>query len=613
MRIVHVVRQFHPAIGGLENVVLSLAREQRRGGVDACVITLNRPLRGDRISRWPDRDLVDGVPVARLPWTGSPRYPLAPQVLSHLKGFDLIHVHGVDFFADYLALTSMVRRTPMVLSTHGGFFHTGFARHLKRIYFETATRAAMSRYARIFACSENDAALFSGIAGSKVRLIENGVDIAKFAGAASSIVRPAFVAIGRIAAHKRNDLLISAFETVALRHQDARLHILGNDFDGTLPLLRDRAEKSPAHSQIHISDGLTDQQIRERLGECSFIVSASGYEGFGLSIVEGMSAGLVPLVSPLPSFKAIVRDAGAGHLVDFNNSDTCGADILRILGQEAAASGHRARVIAASERYSWQHVAKRFQAEYEDVLGLHRRDILGVKIAALEKQDAVTAIDRSIDSGEQLTVAFANANTLNFAARDSRVRSALNEGLVLNDGIGADIASRLKFGRSFPANMNGTDFVPAFLDDTRHRLKIYLVGARPGVINDAARAFRARWPRHTIVGARDGYFKNEASVLETCRRIRETEADIVLAGLGNPKQELWIAEHANATNAKVLMGVGALFDFLSGHVSRAPDWVRRAKCEWIYRLVHEPRRLASRYLIGNTTFLFRVWRDRRQG
>jgi alpha-1,3-mannosyltransferase len=105
MRIAHVTRQFTPAVGGLENVVHNLARAQLSGGHQVRVITLNRDFaRPDLVL--PARENIEGIDVVRLPYRGSRRYPIAPTVLRHIKGADIVHVHAIDFFFDFLALTS---------------------------------------------------------------------------------------------------------------------------------------------------------------------------------------------------------------------------------------------------------------------------------------------------------------------------------------------------------------------------------------------------------------------------------------------------------------------------------------------------------------------------
>ena len=156
---------------------------------------------------------------------------------------------------------------------------------------------------------------------------------------------------------------------------------------------------------------------------------------------------------------------------------------------------------------------------------------------------------------------------------------------------------------------NGTDFVPNFLAMTQHRLRVYLVGTTDAIVEKAAQRFRARYPRHMIVGWRNGFFADLQDIEETCRNIRAARADCVLVGMGNPQQELWIDEHGHKTGVRLLFGVGALFDFEAGVVRRAPLWVRRLRCEWVYRLLQEPGRLARRYLIGNFLLLGRVLAD----
>ena len=136
MRIAHVVKQFYPIKGGMENFVLSLAKEQMKQGFAPKIITLNRVMTDLKMAL-SESDEVEGVPVRRIPFSGPFRYPLAPSVLRYLKDVDIIHVHGVEFFSDYLALTRPLHKKPLVLTTHGGFFHTPFALLLKKVFFAT--------------------------------------------------------------------------------------------------------------------------------------------------------------------------------------------------------------------------------------------------------------------------------------------------------------------------------------------------------------------------------------------------------------------------------------------------------------------------------------------
>jgi alpha-1,3-mannosyltransferase len=243
--------------------------------------------------------------------------------------------------------------------------------------------------------------------------------------------------------------------------------------------------------------------------------------------------------------------------------------------------------------------------EHEGISGLRERNILGVAIAVCTRDSAIDAIDSRIGSKTPMCVAFANANTLNFAAGDPIYREILNECFVLNDGVGVNIASKYLYGSGFKQNLNGTDFIPDYLRSTRHKLRVFLLGSTQQVVEQCAARF-SRLYDHDIVGARSGFFTAEEEMRTVSDEIRKSGADVVLVGLGNPLQEKWMRCHGVHSGASVLFGVGALLDFAAGKIRRAPLWVRRLRAEWLFRLVQEPGRLWRRYLIGNAAFLIRL-------
>ena len=238
------------------------------------------------------------------------------------------------------------------------------------------------------------------------------------------------------------------------------------------------------------------------------------------------------------------------------------------------------------------------------------RTLQGVDFEPLTLEAAVNLLDWHVCTKRPLKIAIANAHTLNIVRKDTRARSMLAHFLVFNDGIGIDLASRWRYGEGFPANLNGTDFIPSYLQRSSQKLRVFMLGAQPHVVSGAFAAARQRFPQHEWTGFRDGYFHpdDEAGLIA---EIRSARADLLLVAMGNPLQELWIERCAAATGATLCVGVGALFDFLSGEVDRAPLWLRRIKLEWLYRLVQEPGRMWRRYLIGNATFLWHAWRERR--
>ncbi|MGH2820556.1 MAG: WecB/TagA/CpsF family glycosyltransferase, partial [Actinomycetota bacterium] len=201
-----------------------------------------------------------------------------------------------------------------------------------------------------------------------------------------------------------------------------------------------------------------------------------------------------------------------------------------------------------------------------------RSNILGVPLARLDPQGALSEIERLYDSPEPCIVVHANAHTLNLAATDPSYKPVLARAdLILNDGKGVMLASRL-LGEGFPADLNGNYFGPLLLQRAADRgWSVFLFGARPGVVDQAARTMTGRCPRLKIVGIHHGYVAadEEESLNE---RIRASGAQLLLVALGNPLQERWLDRNLVRTGARLGVGVGAFFDFQAGAMKRAPDW-----------------------------------------
>ena len=338
----------------------------------------------------------------------------------------------------------------------------------------------------------------------------------------------------------------------------------------------------------------------------SFVASSSEYEGFGVAAVEGMSAGLLPLLSEIPPFRRLIARTGLGIAIDYTSPDAGARLLLEHLPEIASGyAERRAACMQAAKAYDWPGVAQEYSALYNAATGATVRTILDVPVQVQTFDAAVERIDARFAKREPLAIAFANAHTLNVAAESAEFRLALQNSLVLNDGIGVDIASRLLYGSPFPENLNGTDFGPNYLRATRHRYRIFLLGAKPGTAERAAQRLAAICPQHEIVGCHHGHFDHD-QVAELIDRIRRSKAEVLLVAMGNPKQELFIQKHLAATGCTLGIGVGALFDFLAGNVPRAKPWVQRWRLEWLYRLAQEPRRLARRYLVGIPVFLMRI-------
>ncbi|MDI1360969.1 WecB/TagA/CpsF family glycosyltransferase [Methylotenera sp.] len=177
-----------------------------------------------------------------------------------------------------------------------------------------------------------------------------------------------------------------------------------------------------------------------------------------------------------------------------------------------------------------------------------------------------------------------------------------NENIVIvNDGLGMDIACMLLHGRKFRSNLNGTDFMPYFFMQSKQKLRVFLLGGQPATLNGAA-YYLTHTLGHEVAGTCDGYdgLNNGSSLVDT---INDSRADVVLVALGNAQQEEWILANSEQINAKFFAGVGGLFDFWSGDKPRAPKWMQNIRMEWFYRLCLEPKRLYKRYTLDALKFL----------
>lgn len=235
---------------------------------------------------------------------------------------------------------------------------------------------------------------------------------------------------------------------------------------------------------------------------------------------------------------------------------------------------------------------------------------LGVQIDNLTMAEAVDSIVSTSEVGESRHVAFVNADCYNIARKDPEYRRILQHSdLTLADGIGVKIAGKL-LRQPIKQNVNGTDMFPRLCEALAGTDKgIYLLGAKPGVAEMVACWVSVNYPETKVCGFHHGFYakEEEEAVIQT---IRESGAEILLVAMGVPKQEIWLSQNLKQTGAKVGMGVGGLFDFYSGRIPRAPQWVREIGMEWFYRFMQEPRRMWRRYFVGNFTFLLSVMVER---
>jgi len=214
---------------------------------------------------------------------------------------------------------------------------------------------------------------------------------------------------------------------------------------------------------------------------------------------------------------------------------------------------------------------------------------LGVGFNDLTVPEAVEAAKELMAQEGFHYVVTPNPEFILTAKKDPTFREVLNGAhLSLPDGIGVVYAAKI-LGRPLKGRAPGADFAQALCKHLSHTgEQLFLLGAKPGVAEQAADNLRRAHPGLLICGTHDGYFKEDGPVIE---EIRASKADVVFVCLGAPKQELWMAQNGPATGAKLAVGLGGCLDVFAGNVRRAPEAWQKAGLEWLYRLFQEPSRI----------------------
>ncbi len=239
--------------------------------------------------------------------------------------------------------------------------------------------------------------------------------------------------------------------------------------------------------------------------------------------------------------------------------------------------------------------------------------MFGIDVETSPPADLLRRILGYAERGERCRVSYVNAHVLNQAQSNAELHGSLQASdIIYCDGYGVRLAARL-IGLTVPHRMTGADWIWGIASLCQESGRsIYLLGSDPGAAAGAAEALKRWYPRLDVRGTHHGYFDlgspHSERVLE---HLAETDPDIVLVGMGTPQQELWVDRNGDRIDAPVVWTVGALFDYVSDRVPRAPHWISDNGFEWIYRLAVEPRRMWRRYLLGNPAFLRRVLRERK--
>lgn len=235
--------------------------------------------------------------------------------------------------------------------------------------------------------------------------------------------------------------------------------------------------------------------------------------------------------------------------------------------------------------------------------------ILDVNVDSVKMTEAIDIVEKLMDVQKPSFIATANAEMIMMADQDEELKRILNHAdLVVPDGAGTVWAAR-HLGVSMPERVAGYDLTQHLLARAPQKKKrVFFFGSAPGVADKAKIKAESEYPGIQIVGVRDGYFKKEQEQ-EIIDQIKSARPDLLLAALGVPKQEKWLYEHLQELNVPVSIGVGGTLDVMAGVMKRAPLWMQRAKLEWLFRGLLQPKRIGR--LIALPRFVIKVYAQKK--
>jgi N-acetylglucosaminyldiphosphoundecaprenol N-acetyl-beta-D-mannosaminyltransferase len=241
------------------------------------------------------------------------------------------------------------------------------------------------------------------------------------------------------------------------------------------------------------------------------------------------------------------------------------------------------------------------------------RDILGIPIAMTDYDGAMDVMDAMVENRERGYVIAAAVHVVMVGQDDPEVRDALlGSTLTLPDGMPVVWAANW-LGANLPDRVYGPELMRRYNHRCAgHGHRVWLYGGRDqGSLVQLALTMRRKHPGIRVVGGYSPPFRaltpeEEDAIVE---QINQAQPDVLWVGIGVPKQEKWMARMRDRLDVPVMCGVGAAFDFHSGRVSQAPDWMQERGLEWTYRIAQEPRRLLPRYLYYNPRFLAAITRQ----
>jgi N-acetylglucosaminyldiphosphoundecaprenol N-acetyl-beta-D-mannosaminyltransferase len=240
-----------------------------------------------------------------------------------------------------------------------------------------------------------------------------------------------------------------------------------------------------------------------------------------------------------------------------------------------------------------------------------KADLLGVSLDSLTMEETIERIDAAIRENKRIRQVSINAGKLVLIQKNKELfNSVASCDIISADGQSIIWATRF-LGRGLPCRVAGCDLMQKLVKLAYERkYKCFFFGAKESVVKKVVDTFNNMYGPEIIAGYRNGYYtkKDEPSI---ARQIVESGAQLLFVGIITPKKENFLCEQQSILKPiNFTMGVGGTFDVIAGVTKRAPVWMQNAGLEWFYRFLQEPRRMWRRYLVGNSLFIYLVFREK---
>jgi N-acetylglucosaminyldiphosphoundecaprenol N-acetyl-beta-D-mannosaminyltransferase len=239
--------------------------------------------------------------------------------------------------------------------------------------------------------------------------------------------------------------------------------------------------------------------------------------------------------------------------------------------------------------------------------------LFGISVDNLTMSEAVSEIEEFIEARRPCLVVTPNAHHITLLRSNADFRAAYAAAdLVLADSVPLIWSSRL-LGFPLRERVPGSEIPTAFSAAAAQKsYRLFFLGAAPGIAQRASDILARTNPGLRVAGVHappQGFERRRELNDEIVRKIGAAKPDVLFVALGSPKGEIWAARHKDAVGVPVTICCGAAFDFIAGNKKRAPRWLQKLGLEWLFRVIHEPRRLWKRYLVGNAHFVFLLARE----